>query len=264
MSLFGIPAFSHELWVETEVAAAAGTEHAARVCWGHSGDKATGESLKQQQARLSARCVRPDGRTQALDLVLGRDSFAAKVSPERPGYYVIGSQSQVGIIDKEFHGIPAGTRIVMYGKSLVHVAGSDQGLGNQTGFDLEILPVTDPAHLHPGDVVVAKVFFKGKPLGGRDVVVSLKTVGPKPPAEDPRIQSAEWTIEANADPRTGEVAFPLIVGGRHLFFIRYFDNHPGRYQGDRDLSSELSHLRKGDTYERTMYVATFAVDVKAD
>ena len=41
-----------------------------------------------------------------------------------------------------------------------------------------------------------------------------------------------------------------------------FDETPGTYQGELDEVSEFSHLRKGDTFERTMYVSTFAFEVK--
>lgn len=51
------------------------------------------------------------------------------------------------------------------------------------------------------------------------------------------------------------------MGGRHLFTVKYFDEAPGTYDGDRNDSSEFSHLRQGDKYERTMYVSTLTVQV---
>jgi hypothetical protein len=64
-----------------------------------------------------------------------------------------------------------------------------------------------------------------------------------------------------ANPNTGDVAIPLIVGGQHLFSIRYFDESPGTYQGDRQDRSDFSHLGPGDRYERTMYVSTLTLQV---
>jgi uncharacterized GH25 family protein len=253
---------AHQLWVETDPTGKAGEEQAVHVCWGHSGHKETGQSLHDQQSRLGARLVRPDGRAGPLDLAEGSDRFTAKMTPQRAGCYVIGAESQVGIIDEEFHGIPANTRIVMYGKSVVQVEAGENGLQNRVGSDLAIVPVTNPQNLRPGDIVTAKVLLMGKPIGGREVVVSLKTVGTVRVAEDPRLQSREWSTEANADPRSGEVSFPLIVGGQHLFYIMYYDEKPGSYEGDRQERSEFSHLRKGDSYERTLYVSTLTVDVK--
>lgn len=258
------PAFAHELWIETDMAGKTGQEQEVHVCWGHAGDKATGQSLQGQQDKLSARKLRPNGKSETLDLAIGVDSFTAKVVLTGPGYHVLGAELQTGIIDREFHGIPAKTRIVMYGKSVIHVEGSEQGLDARLGMDLEIVPVGQVVGLRPGDAVGAKLLLKGKPLGGRDAIISLGTSGPEPAAEAPDVEPRQWSIETNADPRTGEVLFPLIAPGPHLFFIRYFDESPGRYDGDLNHASEFSHLEKGDTYERTMYISTLSIDVEAE
>jgi len=254
-------AIGHELWIEADPAGKIGSQQQVDVCWGHSGERTPRELLEKQKSRLSARAVRPNGSTEDLELALAPDRFSAKITPDSAGYHLIGAELQAGIIDKELHGIPANTRIVMYGKSLTHVAGGSEGLGNKLGFDLELVPVTHPDNLHPGDVVTVKLLLRGKPLGGREAVVSLGTTGPDDLPQRPGLPAREWSIEAHADPRTGEASFPLIVAGRHVFRVRYFDETPGIYQGPIDEASEFSHLRKGDTFERTMYVATFAVEV---
>ncbi len=256
------PARAHQLWIETNPAGEVGEEHEIHVCWGHSGHKETGPRLAGQQSKLTACVLGPNGRA-ALDLAKANDSFTAKIDPSAPGYHVIGADLQVGIIDKEFHGIPAKTRIVMYGKSFTYVSGDRNETIAPLGFDLEIVPMAFSRDLKSGELVTVKVLRKGKPIGGRNVVVSATTQGAVPPPEDPRVQTREWSIEATADPKTGEVTFPLIVGGQHTFFIKYFDETPGTYDGDRNDRSEFSHLRKGDTYERTMYISTLTVQVNA-
>ena len=253
----------HELWIEADATGKIGEPAQIHVCWGHSGDRASGEMLKQQKSKLSGSAVQPDGTSHSLKFVVGEDSFAANLTPKSAGCHVIGAELQSGIIDKEFHGIPANTRIVMYGKALTRVGGSNEGSGNTLGFDLEIVPVTDMGPLHPGELVTVKVLLRGNPIGGRDVVVSLGTAGPEEPPDDNRLQSTQWAIEAHPDPRTGEASFPLIVAGRHVFSIRYFDETPGTYGGELQYASEFSHLRKGDPFERTMYVSTFSMDVTA-
>jgi len=263
VSLCTIPAVAHQLWIETEPTGKVGEEHEIHVCWGHSGYKETGQALEKQQSKLTAQMLRPDGRTEVLNLAKGDDSFIAKFTPEVPGCYVVGADLQVGIIDKEFHGVPAKTRIVMCGKSFTFVSGGRNETIAPLGFDLEIVPVAFSRDLKSGDLVTVKVLRKAKPIGGRNVVVSATTQGAVPSPEDPRVQTREWSIEATANPRTGEVTFPLIVGGQHMFFIKYFDETPGTYEGDRNDSSEFSHLRKGDTYERTMYILTLTVQVNA-
>jgi len=264
VSLCTIPAAAHQLWIETHAAGNVGHEQQIHVCFGHSGEKATGELLEKYKSKSSAWAVRPDGSTETLKLALGHDSYTATITPDSPGYHMLGAELQAGIIDKEFHGIPANTRIVMYGKSFTHVAGSERALDNTLGFDLEIVPLTDLRNLHAGDVVTAKVLLKGKPVGGRNVMVSLSTSGPEPATNDPGVHAREWSIEAHADRRTGQISFPLIVGGQHVFHIKYIDETPGTYEGERNEASEFSHLRKGDAFERTMYVSTFAMEVKVE
>ncbi|MFH1918369.1 MAG: DUF4198 domain-containing protein, partial [Planctomycetota bacterium] len=245
LALWATSATAHQVWVETGAIGVAGQEQLVHVCWGHTGDKGTGESLEKQQGRLSAWVMRPDGQAGRLELAIGSDSFTAKFTPSVPGSYMIGAERQSGILTREFHGIPANTRIVMYGKSFTHVEGSNNGLSTPLGMDLEVVPVSDPNRLRPGDIATAKVLFKGKPIGGKDVVVSLNTLGTEPFPEDPTIQGLVWSVESNAEPQTGEVSFPLIVCGRHQFYIRYMDETPGRYEGDREVTTDYSHLRKG-------------------
>ena len=263
VSLCARPARAHELWIETDLAAKLGRQQQIRVCFGHSGEKTPRELLEKYKSKLSGSAVLPDGTPHALGLTLGEDSYTANLTPSSPGCHTIGAELQVGIIDEEFHGIPANTRIVMYGKAFIQIAGSNEGSGNTLGFDLEIVSVNDPGDMHPVDVVTVKVLLRGKPIGGREVVLSLGTAGPEAPADDPRLQSTQWAIEGHPDPRTGEVSFPLIVAGPHVFSIRHIDETPGTYEGELEHASEFSHLRKGDKFERTMYMSTFSMDVAA-
>jgi uncharacterized GH25 family protein len=257
-------ASAHQLWIETAPAAQRDISHEIQVCWGHSGERTAGKMLESQRDKLSVQVLGPDGSRAYLENSQRADYFAATATPTVPGYYVLGAELQTGIISRQLHSIPPNTRIVMYGKTLTHLAGSEDGMLNALGFDLEIIPLTAPGELRRGGVARAKLLFKGKPLGGRNVEISLGTAGTEPLPLHRRIQSHEWSIDATPDPQSGEVAFPLIAGGQHQFMIRYFDETPGTYSGDRDDHSDFSHLRKGDTFERTMYVSTLTIQVGAE
>lgn len=259
-----VPAQAHELWMETDTSGERGREHEIHVCWGHAGDRETGRSLQSQQDKLAAWIRHPGGRPKTLGLAMGNDSFTTKVLPDDPGYHLLGAELQTGIIDRQLHDIPPSTRIVMYGKTFIYVDGSHGGVDTPLGMDLEIVPTGDFGNLAPGDVATVKVLLHGKPLGGRNVLVLLGTRGPERFADAAGALSRQWSIEDHPDPRTGEVHFPLIASGQHLFSIRYFNETPGRYDGDLDHRSEFSHLQKGDTYARTMYVSTFTVNVAPD
>lgn len=259
--LSAAPGQAHEVWIETDASARIGQEHEVLVCWGHSGHREGGARLAGQESKLIACLLGPGGRT-ALKLTKADDCFVAKFAPEGAGRHVVGAELQVGIIEREMHSIPTKTRIVMYGKSCVQVGGGREAATAPLGFDLEIVPVGLAGEPKPGDLVTVKVLHKGQPIGGKNVLVTAATSGPLPPPEDPRVQTSEWSLEAMADPKSGEATFPLIVGGQHLFTVKYFDETPGTYDGDRNDSSEFSHLRKGDKFERTMYVSTLTVQVK--
>ncbi len=259
--LLTAPAAAHELWIETTPTAQPGSAHAIEICWGHSGERTSGPAMAD---KLSADIKAPDGSVTRLPLALHDDCYQGKPTLTAPGFHAIGAVLQTGIIDQEVHGIPAKTRIVMTAQARVQVGQSDAGLANTLGSDLEITLLTNPKDLRPGSTVAAKILFRGKPLGGRNALVSLGTAGPNPPADDSRVDERQWAIEAHADPRTGEVRLPLIAAAQHVFLMRYLDETPGTYKGDLDFGSRFSHLHKGDTYERTMYVATFAFDVKND
>ncbi|MFO7908246.1 MAG: DUF4198 domain-containing protein [Planctomycetota bacterium] len=252
---------AHELWTETSPNSRLGAPHEVVVCWGHFNERASGEAITGQHDKISTRMVRPDGSRAELKTTAEEDCFVTTVKPEQPGYFVFGSELQTGILSQPLHSIPPKTRIIMYGKTLTHVAGSDQGMENKVGFDMEIVPRTPVDKLHPGKVVEAKVLLKGKPLGGRDVEISLVTPGKRPLPEHPRIQSHVWSIDAVPDPNSGHVAFPLITTGPHLFVIRHFDESPGTYTGPHDFHGDFSHLQKGDAYERTMYISTLMLEV---
>lgn len=252
---------AHELWMESSPTAQTGAAHQIEVCWGHFHERAGQKTLKAQRDKISTYVVRPDADRAELTTQLDGDCLIATVTPEPAGCYVFGSELQTGIISRQLHSIPANTRIVMYGKTLTHVGSPRKGLQNQLGFDLEIVPLTAPDQLRPGGVVEAKLLLRDEPLGGGEVEVSLVTPGKKPWADHDRIQSHEWSIDAMPNPNSGQVAFPLVTAGPHLFIVRYVDENPGTYRGSHDFHTDFSHLQKGDAYERTMYISTLMVEV---
>ena len=257
-------AAGHELWIEAPSAGEVDHAYKLEICWGHSGDRASGAALEGQQDKITVQMIQPDGTRSELKPVLATDCFTAEVTPSKPGYCVVGGELQTGIVTRQLHAIPPNTRIIMYGKALTRIADGENGLDQAVGHDLELVLTTPAAGLKPGNVVKARLLLHRKPFGGKDVEVTLGTLGAGPLAEDPQIQSHLWSTSAAPHPKTGEVAFPLIAGGRHFLTVRYIDDTPGTYTGDRNDRSEFSHLQKGDTFERTMYVATFTVEVSDD
>ena len=55
-------------------------------------------------------------------------------------------------------------KIEKFSKALVNVTPADDGFSTVIGDTLEIVPVTNPAMVRPGDEMTVKVLFKGQPL----------------------------------------------------------------------------------------------------
>ncbi len=257
----GGSALAHEVWIETAALGRVGQEQEVCVCWGHSGHREGGERLKSQASKLTSWFVPPNSPPRNLALSAKPDCFSAMISPTAEGGHAVAALCQVGILDREFHGIPAKTRIVMAGKTVFQVGSARGPAAPSLGLDLEMTPVGEIASLRPGGVVAVKVLFKKTPIGGSAVAATLSTLGKVPFPKDTEVEGLAWSVKNTAHPATGEVRFPLITAGRHIVSVRYTDETPGRYEGPLEFATDFSHLRQGDTYERTLYVSTLAFDV---
>ncbi len=258
---FVAPATAHEVWIETAATGQPGQAQEVHVCWGHSGHRQGGESLASQQPRLTAWYLGPNAARETLPLTLKADHFETRFIPPASATYQLVAQLQVGIIDREFHGLPPKTRIVMTGKTLVRGGEINEPTETESAMDLDITPQSPLDSLRPGGVFAAKITFKNKPVGGPGVAATLSTLGTQPFPQDPEVEGLSWSVKNTPQPNTGEVRFPLITAGRHILSVRYTDETPSTYEGDLDFASQFSHLRKGETCERTLHVVTLTFDV---
>ena len=257
-------AVAHELWIETQPSAQTGADHQIEVCWGHAGTRSGGPALAAMTGQISASITAPDGTVSPLTLATRDNCYAGHAPLNAPGFHPISAVLEAGIVDRKVHDIPAKSRIVMCGRACVHAGQNDAGLANVTGSNLEPILLSNPEVLRPGRAVIARILLKGKPLTNRIAFAALGTAGPWPQASDATTDAHQWTIQATSDPKSGEVRLPLIAAGRHILLVRYFDETPGRYEGELDFGSDFSHLRRGDAYDRTMYVSTVSFDVKTE
>ena len=57
------------------------------------------------------------------------------------------------------------TNSLKFGKGIINSGkGEDKAIAKPIGHDLEIIPLVNPAAMHPGDALSIKILFKGKPL----------------------------------------------------------------------------------------------------
>ncbi|MGQ9504831.1 MAG: DUF4198 domain-containing protein [Thermogutta sp.] len=250
---------AHQIWIEAPPQAEMNKPVSLEVCFGHSGDKTTGPMLASNHPKLRAIVKLPDGQNQVLTLKVDEDGYATSFQPHGSGFYPIGAILETGIIERELHGIPPKTRIIMTGKAVVAVGNVGEGYATAIGHPLEIVPLTNPCGLRVGSTVKLRILFNGQPIGGPEVLVRVGTLGPVP-KDDPQLTEREWGIEGYPDSR-GELCFPLIASGQHVVFLRYFDRAAGEYNGPMNFSSEFSHLQPGDRYDQTLYMTTLTFQV---
>jgi uncharacterized GH25 family protein len=67
-------------------------------------------------------------------------------------------------ITKKVPGASNPYKIEKFSKALVNVTRADNGFSTVIGDTLEIVPVTNPATVRPGDEMTVRVLFKGQPL----------------------------------------------------------------------------------------------------
>lgn len=252
--------WGHELWFECPARVIVGNQVPVVLCFGHAGERSGGEMLAQNLSRLSAWVRCPAGERQNLGLELAADCYRARLQAVATGLYWLSGELQVGIIERQMHSIPAKTRIIMTAKAGIQAGDGSFSWSEPVGHTLEIVPLTPLAVLRPGGAVRVKVLFQGQPIGGPNVTVHLGTLGPQ--QADLEVTEREWSIEAPADPRSGEVSFPLIAPGLHVAVVRYTDDQPGTYDGELEFETAFSHLKRGDAFERTLHMATLSFQVQ--
>jgi len=96
---------------------------------------------------------------------------------------------------------------VKFAKALT---GPDAPWQNVLGHDLEIVPLSDPDKVTPGQALRLKVLFRGKPLSGADIERG-DGVTPVPEKDIPRFAT-------DAD---GIASVPIVRAGPHLLVIDY-------------------------------------------
>ncbi len=203
----------------------------------------------------SVRLVGPTGETPVRDSFRReKDSLAADVqAPAQPGTYigvvtikprvleikasdfekylahegldaVIAERKRAGESTK-----PGRERYSRYGKTLLRIGegSTDVSVTRPIGLAVEIVPLTDPTTLRPGDRCRFRLLFEGKPIAGARVgaIYASARTGPD-----------EWPLGARTDPR-GEVEFTLADTGPWLIRAVHMVRRTGE-QGEESADWE--------------------------
>ena len=82
----------------------------------------------------------------------------------KPMFWTVTTHGGKAVSKKGLSGVIKSGKYEKFSKTLLPVGGKTTGFDRVVGQQLEIMPVTDPAGLHPGDEMKVKVLFEGKPL----------------------------------------------------------------------------------------------------
>lgn len=165
--------------------------------------------------------IAPDGVTSLLSGLAPAQDHGVPVVESRPfadtGNLVLAARYDNGFWVKTVDGLyrNATRRIVpnavdsmwsvKFAKALT---GPDAPWQKVLGHDLEIVPLSDPDKVKPGELIRLRVLFRGKPLVGAEVERG-DGVTPVPEHDIPRFMS-------DAD---GVASVPIVLAGPHLLVI---------------------------------------------
>ena len=79
-------------------------------------------------------------------------------------FWTVTTHGGKAVSKKGLTGVIKSGKYEKFSKTLLPVGGKTEGFDRVVGQQLEIMPVTDPATLHPGDEMKVRVLFEGKPL----------------------------------------------------------------------------------------------------
>jgi len=178
---FAVPAQAHDMWIEVrDYTPAPGEEITMTLGYDHH---LPAREFLPKERLGEIYLLRPDGsraEIKAYSEVEYKPQAAAGtgshvvVAVQKGAFWTKTTEGyQSGKSRKEVKEAIACTYSAKFSKAVVNVgAPAGETLGKPLGHDLEILPLADPAVLRGGDFLPIKVLYKGKPLGGADVVAT--------------------------------------------------------------------------------------------
>ena len=109
--------------------------------------------------------VKPNDKTLAYDGALTAPSALPSSSRARASSANLGHDPRrVKQVTRKTTSASNPYKIEKFSKALVNVTPADNGFSTIIGDTLEIVPVTNPATVRPGDEMTVRVLFKGQPL----------------------------------------------------------------------------------------------------
>lgn len=149
---------AHSLWISVEnYNLKPGEETSYFIGFGHrclSLEERVVNLKEDYQLRFkNVMLIDPDGEKRSLIPLKG----TGKISGEKEGTYILTLKDERKA--NEPYG-PSGK----YAKAIIQVGNEDKGFSQICGHRIELIPLKNPAKIKPGDSLLVRVLFEGKPL----------------------------------------------------------------------------------------------------
>jgi len=235
---FVVPvASAHDVWLTFD-----GPASARRIVvnYGHPNDRPPAFADKvyelvaiSRQERRSLVAGLSAGRVGGIPIAVSR-AFAATGPVLVAARYDNGYWTKIG--DRDFRNasrrlVPDAADSLWSIKFAKAVSGPRAPWGDAVGHDLEIVPLSDPAALRPGDTLRVRVLFQGRPLAGGEVERG-----------DGVTAMAENDIPRFKTDGDGIASIPIAKASAHLLAIDH-----------RVVPSATPELAAADLYDATLW-----------
>ncbi|MET4481196.1 DUF4198 domain-containing protein [Bradyrhizobium sp. F1.13.3] len=208
------PSLAHDVWLTLS-----GPASARRVVvnYGHPDDRPPAFADKV----VDIFAITQSGRSSLLDGLAAASENGFQIARTKPflddGHTLLAARYDNGFWIKTTGGVfrnatrrlvPDAVESVWSAKFAKAITGADAPWPELLGHDLELVPLSDPAKVQPGEALKIKVLFRGKPLSDAEVE---RSDGKTPVAE-----KDIPTFKTDAD---GIVTIPIAKPGPHLLVI---------------------------------------------
>lgn len=252
--LAGGSAFAHNLWINP-------SNHFPKVGdtveigfgWGHQYNENRQHQEMKADRIASIKIIGPEG-TEIKPAAVSGTKYTLAI--KKAGAYLITAGVKPGVFTKtpkgrkwsDKRGVEnpiACTSFCIEAKSLILAGESDANLSGKTGQALEIIPLSNPKNMKPGETFDVKVLFHDQPAAGATVNATYAGYTPPPKKENKTGKKKDkkkkghghrFPVSAVTDDQ-GKAALGLSKKGYWMINIRHMTPYPDKTVCDEYMNN---------------------------